>query len=116
MLGDHKKGMGFMRLKITILSQRDQTIPFNYNYHLAAGVYRVLSRSSQYYSEFLHDRGYLGPDGKLRKLFTLSGLSITPKPRVTRQGLKILPASQAAFEFSRLIYSQLESFIRDNHK
>ena len=88
-----------MRLKITLLSQQHQTIPFNYNYHLAAGVYKILAKASQYYSDFLHDRGYLGPDGKLRKLFTLSGLSITPKPRVTRQGLKILPASQAALNF-----------------
>lgn len=64
-----------MRVKLTLTQTKRQTsIPINYNYHLTSLIYDVLSRSSKYYSEFLHDRGYRYNDSKKFKLFTYSQL------------------------------------------
>jgi len=69
-----------MRLKLTLRSAEPLTyLPLNYQYPIAAKIYHILSESSPEYSAFLHDNGYIGPDGKLRKLFTFSRLHIQPK-------------------------------------
>ena len=72
-----------MRIKLNLRTvQNHHCIPINYQYPLSAVIYRILSDSSPEYSQFLHDRGYLGPDGKLRKLFTFSRLDIQPRADV----------------------------------
>ena len=81
-----------MRIKLTMRTNGAvQRIPINYNYPLAARIYRILSESSPEYSRFLHDRGYNGADGKRRKLFTFSRLNIRPKPGLGREVLVIPP-------------------------
>ncbi len=72
----------------------------NYNYPLASVVYRLLSVSSPEYAEFLHEQGYMGSDGKPRKLFTISGLKITPKTRPLGDVLPVLPESRAVMYLS----------------
>lgn len=79
-------------MRIRLLLRTDgalQSIPINYNYPLAAKIYHILSDSSPEYSTFLHDNGYLGADGKLRKLFTFSRLMIKPRPGLGRNCLVI---------------------------
>lgn len=62
------------------MSGRD-VIPINYNYPISAWIYRLLSDASPEYAAFLHNQGYIGADGKTRKLFTFSRLHIRPPAR-----------------------------------
>ena len=79
-----------MRIKLLLRTDgAAQSIPINYNYPLAAKIYHILSDSSPEYSAFLHDNGYLGADGKLRKLFTFSRLTIKPRPKLGRNSLVV---------------------------
>lgn len=69
-----------MRIKLLLrVEDRVSQIPINYQYPLSAAIYKILSTSSSEYSDFLHNQGYLGADGKLRKLFTFSRLNIRPR-------------------------------------
>lgn len=65
-----------MRIKLSLRTDTAGWLTLNYQYQLAAAIYALLSQSSPEYSAFLHDRGYLGADGKLRKLFTFSRLQL----------------------------------------
>ena len=68
-----------MRIRLTCSTLHYASIPYNTNHSIAAWIYKQLEKGSPEYSKFLHDRGYMGPDGKPRKLFTFSRLQITPK-------------------------------------
>lgn len=70
-----------MRIQLTIRPNKKCRIPINYQYPLSSAIYNILKSASPEYSEFLHDRGYTGPDGKPRKLFTFSFLSFRSKVR-----------------------------------
>lgn len=66
-----------MRLKITLRPYSHKfSIPVNYNYPLSSAIYRVFSQGSAEFSEWLHDRGYVTPEGRPMKLFTFSRLFI----------------------------------------
>jgi len=79
-----------MRIKLLFrVEDRVTRIPINYQYPLSAAIYKILSTSSSEYSDFLHNQGYLGADGKLRKLFTFSRLNIRPRARLER-GILVL--------------------------
>lgn len=63
-----------MRIKVRLAAREAPfALPINYNYHLAALIYRTLARSSEDYSRFLHDEGYR-QGTKSFKLFTFSQL------------------------------------------
>jgi CRISPR-associated endoribonuclease Cas6 len=86
-----------MRIRLGLtFKNRAVSIPFNYQYHLASATYGLLSAASPEYALFLHDHGYIGPDGKLRKLFTFSKLLATPQPRP--QGPYLLYAKESKIE------------------
>lgn len=79
-----------MRLSLKLRpGASDTTIPINYQHPLSAIIYKLLSHSSQEYAGFLHNKGYLGPDGKLRKLFTFSRLLIRPRAVVLGDRLRL---------------------------
>lgn len=64
-----------MRIKLTLVPKTQQcSIPINYQYPLAAAIYKILSAASPEYADFLHQKGYLSADGKPMKLFTFSWL------------------------------------------
>ena len=67
-----------MRLKLTLRQQRPvERIPLNYSYHLAATIYKTLSRSSQEFAAKLHDTGYAPERSRQKfKYFTFSSLQI----------------------------------------
>lgn len=71
-----------MRIKISASSRHRVFFPYNYHYALHAALYKLIQQSSEKYSEFLHDKGYVR-DGinKLFKLFTFSKLNFFPKDR-----------------------------------
>jgi CRISPR-associated endoribonuclease Cas6 len=47
-------------------------IPINYQYPLSAAIYKILNHASPDYAAFLHEKGYISPNGKPLKLFTFS--------------------------------------------
>lgn len=62
-----------MRLKIELRPQtKTFSIPINYNYPLAAAIYKLLFIGSKEFSEWLHNSGYINSEGKPIKLFTFS--------------------------------------------
>ncbi|MGB9596905.1 MAG: CRISPR-associated endoribonuclease Cas6 [Candidatus Poribacteria bacterium] len=62
-----------MRIKITLDIGNGISIPINYNYPLAAVIYRFLDQSNPEYAYFLHEEGYNLGDKRF-KLFTFSQL------------------------------------------
>jgi len=73
-----------MRLKLTLLPLNPRTsVPINYNYPLAAAIYKLLAQASPEYAEWLHEKGYRSPADRLLKLFTFSRLNI---PRAIPRG------------------------------
>ncbi len=90
-----------MRLQLSLrATSKSQFIPINYNYPIAAWIYRVLYESSPDYAEFLHDRGYSGSDGKLRKLFTFSRLLFSPRAFLHGDSLRFTPQHRITLLFS----------------
>lgn len=69
-----------MRIKLTLRPFRNVIVPVNYQYPLSSAIYTIINTASPEYSDFLHNQGYIGPDGKLRKLYTFSFLKFySPK-------------------------------------
>ena len=99
-----------MRILLKLRAPNSQTaIPFNYQYPLSAAIYKILSSSSPEYSDFLHNRGYIGHDGKLRKLFTFSRLLIKPRAHISANALKIDSQHEIALYISS---PMIEDFIQ----
>ncbi len=64
-----------MRMKITMITDREQAIPINYQHYLTAAAYNLLSEGDTDYASFLHNEGYtLEGSSKTFKLFCFSGL------------------------------------------
>lgn len=89
-----------MRLKLSLANKDILTIPINYQYPLMSSIIHILKISSSEYSEFIHTLGYLGTDGKRRKLFTYSKLYFSPAPLVKNGSLIIHPYSQGVLYIS----------------
>ena len=98
-----------MRIKITARSERPVFFPYNYNYALQSALYALIRESSEAYSEFLHDKGYV-KDGinKLFKLFTFSKLNFLPQKRGS-EGFHSVREIQ--FIFSTIIEKSMEHLI-----
>lgn len=82
-----------MRIKLTLTATAQSEffkIPINYQYPLSAAIYKILNSGSPEYAKFLHDQGYITPEGRLMKLFTFSYLTI-PRKRIDA-GFFIIPA------------------------
>ena len=75
-----------MRIKITAETNFPIEIPFNYQYLLQAAIYNILKKSSNEYSSYLHDIGFINEDKHL-KLFTFSKLNFD-RFQMTKYGFK----------------------------
>lgn len=62
-----------MRIQILADVGNGITLPINYNYQLASGIYRFLAESDPEYASFLHNEGYTVAEKRF-KLFTFSQL------------------------------------------
>jgi CRISPR-associated endoribonuclease Cas6 len=60
-----------MRLKLTLYSDNENLISYNYHYHLSSAIYKLLQFGSKDFSAFLHDNGFR-LNGKKYKLFTFA--------------------------------------------
>ncbi len=80
-----------MRFKLVIYIDKykyGDRLPINYQYECSAVIYKILSKSDEQFSQWLHDNGYTA-DKKLFKLFTFSRLQI-PQYQLQGDKLKIL--------------------------
>jgi CRISPR-associated endoribonuclease Cas6 len=85
-------------------------LPINYQYPLAAVIYRILSQADQEYAAFLHDRGYqLSGSLKTFKLFTFSDLK-TPF-KIIRDRLQLL-TTQAELMICFHLPQAAENFVK----
>jgi len=67
-----------MRFQLTLIpSTASAILPVNYQYPLAAAIYRIIQQADEEYAGFLHESGY-GHTGTLKKfkLFTFSDLRV----------------------------------------
>ncbi len=101
-----------MRFKITLLPDKrafgDQ-IPLNYQYECSAVIYKILSKSDEEYSRWLHDNGFR-LDGKQFKLFTFSRLHI-PLWKIQGTNLQLL-SDTIEWEISFLPERSTQEFIQ----
>lgn len=96
-----------MRVKLNFEQVEQRTcLPINYNYYLTALIYRILSRSSRNYSEFLHDGGYNHNDSKNLKLFTYSQLRFS---EMKVRGNRIISTSD---QLQLFISSPIDLFVK----
>jgi len=101
-----------MRFKITLtLDKRayGDRIPLNYQYECSAVIYRILSKSDEAYSGWLHDNGFR-VDGKQFKLFTFSRLHVS-KWKIQGAFLQIL-SDTVEWEISFLPERSTQEFIQ----
>jgi CRISPR-associated endoribonuclease Cas6 len=71
-----------MRVRLTLLAIKSQSrLPFNYNYPLAALIYKTIGNASTQYAQKLHDEGYAAGH-RVFKLFTFSRIEIGRKRRI----------------------------------
>lgn len=73
-----------MRLQLHLTPiQQPSFIPMNYQYPLAAAIYKILAGIDPQYATWLHDQGYESAKGRAMKLFVFSKLFI---PQVRPRG------------------------------
>lgn len=81
-----------MRFKLTLASLRPlQRITFNYQYPLAAAIYKIIQRADESYAAFLHEQGYQHGN-KTFKFFTFSDLQT---PFVVQSGRLVMTTNTA---------------------
>lgn len=100
-----------MRFKLTLATtQRQPVLPINYQYPLAAAIYRIIERADAAYSHFLHESGY-SKAGSLKKfkLFTFSDIRV---PFSIAGDRLLLKDQMAALTVCFHIPAAAENFIR----
>jgi CRISPR-associated endoribonuclease Cas6 len=67
-----------MRFQLTLIpSSNSSLLPVNYQYPLAAAIYRIIKQSDEVYANFLHESGYGNTNTLKRfKMFTFSDLRV----------------------------------------
>ncbi|MBC8525870.1 MAG: CRISPR-associated endoribonuclease Cas6 [Candidatus Cloacimonetes bacterium] len=100
-----------MRLKIELRYEGKLPfdLPLNYNHKLTANIYRLFSKSSKKYSEFLHDKGFI-INGKHLKLFTFSRL-FPRKYEIKEHYIRIL-SPEIDWYFSTIIDKSIEHIVK----
>lgn len=92
-----------MRIRVTLNTQPGDYIDINYQYSLAAWVYRILNKCDAGITSFLHNKGFSfsDTDNRRYKFFTFSNLYI-PKYRI--EGRKMyIQSNFVSFVFSTYI-------------
>ena len=84
-------------------------MPFNYNYALHSAIYALIDKSSQEYSQYLHDKGFINKAINRRfKLFTFSKLFF-PSAKINKNGFSNV--KEISFIFSTPIEQSFEHLI-----
>lgn len=97
-----------MRLELELCSvDKVQHLPINYNYPLGQAVYEMMSNIPDVCRELLRERGYVTEDGELCRLYTVSGLFLTPKPKPEGNMLPLSPCTSAKLFISSPMINQV---------
>ncbi len=99
-----------MRFKFILSTNPDKNpvIPINYQYELAAWIYKTLHLADPEFSEWLHERGY-SYQNKRFKLFTFSGLKV---PQRTIQGDRLyIQCQKVEMQVSVMLEESVRRFI-----
>ncbi len=99
-----------MRIELTLHPIYTCVVPVNYQYPLSSAIYKIINTASPEYSNFLHNQGYIGTDGKLRKLYTFSFLQFYPKKRLKNRKFHLKKNDTATLIVSS---PMLEDFIQN---
>jgi CRISPR-associated endoribonuclease Cas6 len=67
-----------MRIKITAVTDKPCSIPYDYQYQLKSAIYNLFSKSDIDFSKFLHDEGYKFNQHYRFKMFTYSRFNFIP--------------------------------------
>lgn len=104
-----------MRFKLTLSVQEKafgNVLPINYQYEQSAVIYRIFSRASKEYAEWLHKNGFRLESGKKFKLFTYSPLKIE-KRYIPKEKDRIQILSETVeWQISFLSEQSTEKFIQ----
>ncbi|MCI1640067.1 MAG: CRISPR-associated endoribonuclease Cas6 [Bacteroidales bacterium] len=112
-----------IELKLNTASKR-KFLPMDYQYYIAAWIYKVLSLSDEAYATFLHEHGYGKGDSHLYKLFCFGRLNFS-KPKIWREKklfqlfsdemyLKIaFDVNEAAANFIKGLFADQEFYLGD---
>ncbi|MCF8356837.1 MAG: CRISPR-associated endoribonuclease Cas6 [Melioribacteraceae bacterium] len=96
-----------MRLKLT-LNSSDKFLPVNYNYYLAAAIYKLLNFGSPEFAEFLHNKGFV-LNGKPYKLFCFA--LRFKNIRIVDNFIRMIEPHAALYISSPLIEDFIQNFI-----
>lgn len=95
-----------MQFKITLkATERNSSIPINYQYPLSAAIYKIIAKGNGRYAEFLHDTGY----GRGFKFFTFSDIRCPFEIKGDRLCLK---NDELTFAVCLQVPEAMESFIK----
>jgi CRISPR-associated endoribonuclease Cas6 len=102
-----------MRIKLILRPSITGDIPLNYQYYLSGAIYKILRNSSPEYARFLHNQDYTGQDGKPRKLFTFSFLTLTPHRKPENNKLLISLSTKAIlYVSSPMLNDFIQNFVK----
>lgn len=103
-----------MRFNLTLTINKSafgNCLPLNYQYACSAAIYKILSKSNQEFSRWLHENGFQTDDGKKKfKLFTFSRLQI-PQFRIEKENIRIL-SDEIKWQISFLPERSTQEFIQ----
>lgn len=103
-----------MRFRLTLEVDKKafgNILPINYQYEQSAVIYKIISKSNEKYSSWLHNNGYSLENGKAFKLFTYSPFEIE-KYRIDRETARIrIESSVVKWEISFLPEESTQEFI-----
>ncbi|WP_051522354.1 hypothetical protein [Porphyromonas gingivicanis] len=104
-----------MRFKISLQVNKfayGNLLPLNYQYELSAVIYKILSRSDQAYTEWLHNNGFTGlANQKKFKLFCFSRLNVE-KFRLLKESARLeILSDKVSWELSFLPENSTSKFV-----
>lgn len=105
-----------MRFKISLQVNKSaygNLLPLNYQYELSAVIYKILSRSDQTYTEWLHNNGFTGlANQKKFKLFCFSRLNVE-KFRLLKESARLeILSDKVSWELSFLPENSTSKFVQ----
>ncbi|MEG1555632.1 MAG: CRISPR-associated endoribonuclease Cas6 [Bacteroidales bacterium] len=104
-----------MRFKLILSVNKEvfgNLLPINYQYEQSATIYKILSRASKEYSEWLHKNGYQIEGGKKFKLFTFSPLKIEKRKILTDSERIAILCDKVEWQISFFPEKSTEKFIQ----
>lgn len=104
-----------MRFKLSLTVDRrafGDFLPINYQYEQSAVIYRILSRASEQYADWLHQNGFQLESGRPFKLFTFSRLKIDNRQILPRNERIRILSDSVEWQISFLPEKSTEKFVQ----